>query len=248
MQIVRCGIAAPPFRLSSQFSEGCGCDRGRRCGSEPVRGASRRGRRSADGQRQAGSALRHSWRFGDVAGPAGRRLRPGRCAGRGQENSRRRAEPASGRRGGDRRNRPHRHARVYRYASSPVRDGAAQLSRRRDPDQRRLGHGGRDHNLLRVHSAHVRPGLPAAGCVHQRAVRGVEPARRRRHDRARRLANPPHAPALRRRHPGPVRYWASRGLRLFRGRGDQRPQLRISAGRLPHQSSNTSPRPTSSSR
>ena len=63
----------------------------------------------------------------------------GRRAGRGQEDPRRRAEPARGRRRGDRRARPHRDARLHRYAPPPVRDGAAQLPRRRHPDQRRLG-------------------------------------------------------------------------------------------------------------
>ena len=44
---------------------------------------------------------------------------------------------------GDRRARPHRHAGLHRHASPPVRDGAAQLPRRRHPDQRRLGHAER---------------------------------------------------------------------------------------------------------
>ena len=116
-----------------------------------------RTRRSAAGQRQAGPALRHSRRLGDVDGPEGRRLRPGRRAGRGQEDPRRRTEPAGGHRRRDRRPRAHRHARLHRYASPPVRDGAAQLPRRRGPDQRRLRHAEREHDLLRVHSATSSP-------------------------------------------------------------------------------------------
>jgi hypothetical protein len=50
---------------------------------------------------------------------------------------------------------------------SSVRDGTAQLSGRRGPDLRQLGDGGREHDLLPVHTAHIRPRIPAAGCVHQ---------------------------------------------------------------------------------
>ena len=121
----------------------------------------------------------------------------------------------------DRRPRPHRHAGLHRYAPPPVRDGAAQLPRRRGADQRRLGLAERQHDLLRVHPAEVRPGVPAAGRVHQRAVRRAEPARRRRHDGARRLADPSLAAALGRRHPGAVRHRAPCRLRLFRERGCQ---------------------------
>ena len=95
----------------------------------------------------------------------------GRRAGRGQEDPRRRPQPARRRRGGDRRARPHRDAGLHRHAPPPVRDGAAQLPRRRHPDQRRLGHAERRPELFRVHPADVRAGLPAAGRLHQRAVR-----------------------------------------------------------------------------
>ena len=60
----------------------------------------------------------------------------------------------------------------------------------------------RQQDLLRVHPAEVRARVPSAGRVHQRAVRRPEPARRRRDDGARRLADPPLAAALGRRDPG----------------------------------------------
>ena len=91
---------------------------------------------------------------------------------------------------GDRRARPHRHAGLHRHPPPPVRDGAAQLPRRRHPDQRRLGHAERGSDLLRIHPAQVRARVPAAGRLHQRAVRRPGAARRRRHDGARRLADP----------------------------------------------------------
>ena len=143
------------------------------------------------------------------------------------------------RRHADRRHRPHRHAGLHRYAPPPVRDGAAQLPRRRGAHQRWVGLAEREHHLLRIHSADVRPRVPSAGRVHQRAVRGLEPARRRRHDGARRLADPSLAPALGRRHPGTVRYRAPRRLRLFRERGcryyRQQSRQPISERRDPHQ-------------
>ena len=175
---------------------------------------------------------------GDVDGPESRRFRSGRRAGRRQEDPRRRSELGRGRRG-DRCARTHRHARLHRYPPSPVRDGAAKLPRRRGPDQRRIGHAERKPHLLRIHSAQVRAGVPSAGRLHQRAVRRALPARRRRHHGARRLADPPLAAAFRRRHPGAVRYRATRRVRLFRGRRRRllRPHARIclSAGRHPHQ-------------
>ena len=85
----------------------------------------------ARGQRQARPALCDPRRCRHVDGPGGRRLCAGRRAGRGQEDRRRRAEPGCGRRPRDRRPRPDRHAGLHRYAPPPVRDGAAQLSRRR---------------------------------------------------------------------------------------------------------------------
>ena len=167
------------------------------------------------------------------------RVSAGRRAGRGQEDPRRRAEPARGRRGGDRRARQDRHARLHRYAPSPVRDGAAQLPRRRDTDQRSIGLGKREPQLLRIHSPDVRPRVPSAGRVHQRAVRRTGAARRRRHDGARRLADPSLAAALGRRDPGAVRHRTPRRLRLFRERGGRhsRHQSRqpVSEGRAPHQ-------------
>ncbi len=59
------------------------------------------------------------------------------------------------------------------------------------------------------------------GRVHQRAVRRTGAARRRRHDGARRLADPSLAAALGCRHPGAVRHRTPRRLRLFRERGGQ---------------------------
>jgi 5-methylthioadenosine/S-adenosylhomocysteine deaminase len=126
-----CDEGEPRNHLGSRrnFLKGAAAgDRGRRRGSESVRGAPRRGGRPAHGQRPAGAALRHPRRFGDVDRPASGRLPTGRRAGRGRENSRRRTEPAQRRRGGDRRARPHRDARVHRYLPSPVRDGAAAAS------------------------------------------------------------------------------------------------------------------------
>ena len=111
-------------------------------------------------------------------------------------------QPACRRRRGDRRARPHRDARLHRHAPPPVRDGAAQLPGRRHPDQRRLEHARAAPDLLRIHPADVRSGVPPAGRLHQRAVRLAEPARRRRDDGARHLADPPLAAALRRRDPG----------------------------------------------
>jgi hypothetical protein len=155
--------AAKPFRLAAQFSQ-------RRCGnrscrgrSKPLRTASRFGgsagrRRSTAGQRQAEPALCHSRRVGDVDGLSEcRRLRPGRCLGRGHQDPRRRATYTGGHRGRDRCHRPHRDARLHRYASPPVRNGAAQLSRGRSPYQRRLRHAERQHDLLRVHPEQICP-------------------------------------------------------------------------------------------
>ena len=76
--------------------------------------------------------------------------------------------------------------------------------------------------LLHIHSPRLRAGLPPAGCLHQRGVRRALPARRWRHHGARRLANPSHAAALRRRRPGAVRYRTPRRIRLFRGRRRER--------------------------
>ena len=222
------GKASAAFRLATPFSEGCGGDRDHGGQSQSVRNTPSGSRPTAGGLRQAGSPLHHSRRFRYVVGLASGRLRQGRRAGRGQENPFRRAEPASRRRGCDRRHRPYRHARVYRHAPSSVRDGTAQLPGGRDSDPRRLGDGGRNHDLLPENSADVRPGVPAARRLHQRAVRGLEPARRRCDDRPRRLANPPYDAALRRGYPGALRHRASFCVRLLRRCGEQRPQLQIS--------------------
>ena len=167
---------------------GAPCRRGRRP-RRPVRPRSRR-RRARDSGRPGRRYVIRGGAVMSMDPTASGDFAQGRRAGRGQEDPRRRAEPARGRRGGDRRARQHRHARLHRHAPPPVRDGAAQLPRRRDADQRRLGLAEREHDLLRIHPADVRPGVPAAGRVHQRAVRRAEPARRRRHDGARRLADP----------------------------------------------------------
>ena len=165
----------------------------------------------------------------------------------GKTHPRRRTEPGGRHRRRDRRARAHRHARLHRYAPSPVRDGAAQLPRRRGSHQRWLRHAEREHHLLRVYSQQVRARVPSAGRVHQRAVRCSQPARRRRHDRARRVADPSHAAAFGRRHPGPVRFRTPLRLRLFRGRGKQpRRTMPIRRTRSASTSSG-SPRATSSS-
>ena len=150
-------------------------------------------------------------------------------------NRRRRAESETGfRRGSHRRDRPHRHAGLHRYAPPSVRDRAAQFPRQRHPDQRRLGLAERGSDVLRIHSAQIRARVPAGGRVHQRALRRTGATRRRRHDGARHLADPSLARALRRRHPGAVRHGAPRRSRLFR---ECRWCCRepVSAGRDPHQ-------------
>ena len=183
----------------------------------------------------------------DVDGPGGRRFRPGRRAGRGQEDRRHRAEPARRQRRRDRRARPHRHAGLHRYAPSPVRDGAAQLPRQRHPDQRRLGLAERGPTYYEYILLKFAPGVPAAGRLHQRAVRRPGAARRRRHHGARRLADPSLAAAFGRRHQGAVRYRAPRRVRLFRERRrafDRATSIRTTR---PASSSSGSPRATSSS-
>ena len=136
--------------------------------------------------------------------------------------------------------RPHRHAGLHRYAPPPVRDGAAQLPRRRGADQRRVGLGERQHDLLRIHSADVR-----ARCTVRRTCTStscsaglsqLDAGVTTVHD----VSQIHHSPAaLGRRHPGAVRYRAPRRLRLFRERGCQhsRHQSRqpISDRCAPHQ-------------
>ena len=128
--------------------------------------------------------------------------------------------------------RPHRHAGLHRHAPSPVRDRAPQLPRRRDPAARR--HAGRHDQLLPAHPADVRPRVPSEGRLHQRAVRLAQPARWRRHDGARHLADPSLARALGRGDPGHHRLGPPRRLRLFRERR-QRGRQPVSGRRAPHQ-------------
>jgi len=78
--------------------------------------------------------------------------RPTCC--RGQEDPRRRAEPARSRAGTIERG-AYRHARLRRYASSPVRDGAAQLPRGRSVVQR--WPAARRDQLFPVHSRTFAP-------------------------------------------------------------------------------------------
>ena len=97
---------------------------------------------AAGRHRPARPALRHPRRLRDVDGPERRRLPPGRRPGRGQEDRRHRPESARRQCHGDRRPRPHRHARLHRHAPPSVRDGAAQLPRRRPAAPRHTGRGG----------------------------------------------------------------------------------------------------------
>ena len=135
--------------------------------------------------------------------------------------------------------RQDRDAGLHRHAPSPVRDGAAQLPRRRGSDQRWLGLRERKPDVFRIHPADVRPRVPPSGRLHQRALRGLEPARRRRHDGARRLADPSLAAALGCRDPGALRYGTARRLRLLRERGGCHPRhqsrQQVSDRRDPHQ-------------
>ena len=118
----------------------------------------------------------------DVDGPEGGRFRPGRRAGRGQEDPCRRTEPARGRRGRDRRPRQDRHARLRRHPPPPGLDGDKKLHSRQHPDRRRLGHAERGIRTTSATSCSVSPRVPAGGRVHQRAVRRLGAARQRRHD------------------------------------------------------------------
>jgi len=62
------------------------------------------------------------------------------------------------------------------------------------------------------------PVYPAGGCLHQHAVRVAQPARRRRDDGVRHLADPPLARAQRRDDQGAARLGAPRRVRLLRER------------------------------
>jgi len=159
--------------------------------------------------RQAGPPLRYSRRFCDVDGPQGRGdfvqayvLVEGKKILAVGANLRRR------RRRCDRRPRAHRHARLHRYAPSPVRDGAAQLPRRRGADQTmdRARRAAAYHLTTEYVLLKFRDRVPAAGRLQHRAVRRALPARRRRPPPSttsrRSITN---AAALRRRRPGAVR-------------------------------------------
>ena len=171
--------------------------------------------------------------------PSSRRLRPSGRPGRRQEDPRHRSEPQStGAKVIDARGKivmpgfiDTHHHQFETVLRSFLADGVLIN------DQ--SGCAERQPDVFRIHPADVRPGVPPAGRVHQRALRRLEPARRRRHDGARRLADPSFAAALGCRDPGAVRYRASRRLRLFRERGgcDSRHQSRqqVSGRRDAHQ-------------
>ena len=152
-------------------------------------------------QRPARPALRDSRRARHVDGPEDGRLRRGRRAGRRQEDHGRR--PATCTSGGaaeiDARGRivmpgfiDTHHHQFETALRSFLADG--------HPVQRRQA--ARRHQLLRVHPQQVRPGVPAPGRLHQRAVRRAQPDRRGGDDGARHLADPPLARAFRRGLPG----------------------------------------------
>ena len=155
---------------------------------------------AAQRQRAAGAALRHPRRRGDVDGPGDRRFPQGRRAGRGQEDPRRGAEhPRRRRREIDARGKivmpgfiDTHHHQFETALRSFLADGLLFND----------GHASRSDQLLPVHPRQVRAGLPAAGRLHQRAVRLAQPARRGRHDGPRHLADPPLAAAFGRRHQG----------------------------------------------
>ena len=195
----------------------------RRDGAVPS-GAGRDGRDDRDDeprtrtQRPPRPAPADPRRRGDVDGPDGRRLRQRRRAGRGQEDRRGRPQPERRRRGGDRRARAHRHAGFHRHPPPPVRDRAAQLPGRR-PAVRRAGPA---HHATTTSRRSCRPSRRCTGrrtCYISTLFGCAEPARRRRDDGLRHLADPPLAGAQRRRDPGAARRRAPRGLRLLRKRG-----------------------------
>ena len=127
---------------------------------------------------------------GDVDGPGRGQFRQSRHADRGQEDRRDRA--AICRRAVAPRSTP--------PAASSCRASSIRTitnSRRRcaasSPTDVLIndlsGSASGDPDLLRVHPEQIRPGVPPGGRLHQRAVRWPEPARRRRHHGARRLAD-----------------------------------------------------------
>ena len=152
----------------------------------PGRGARRRPQGSARRPRQAAPALHHSRRCGDDDGPEHAqqgRVRPRRtCWSRARRSSPSgrtctRAAPAEI----DARGKivmpgfvdTHHHQAWTAHQ---------KLHSGQHPDRRRLGHAERGTELFRQHSARFRPQVPAAGRVHQRAVRRPGAARQRRHD------------------------------------------------------------------
>ena len=105
--------------------------------------------------------------------------------------------------------------------------------------------GGVDQ-LLPIHPANVRPGVPSEGRLHQRAVRFAQPARRRCHDGARHLADPSLARALGRRDPGDHGFGPPCRVRLFRERGRRSRQRSIRTTRAASRSSGSLPTTSSS--
>ena len=127
---------------------------------------------------------------GDVPG------RPG--ARRGRQDRRRRHGPRRLGRGGDRRLRDDRDARLHRHPPPHLADAGA----RRPP----LVHA---RPLLRGHARPGRRLLSSRGRPHRRLRRLARGAQRRRHDAARLVAHLEHARPLRRGDPGTARTRAS---------------------------------------
>ena len=96
----------------------------------------------------------------------------------------------------DRRARPHRDARLHRHAPSPVRDGAAQLSRRRDAAAT-TGTPGGDINYFQYILLKFAPVYRPQDVYINELFGSLQPARRRRHDGARHLADPSLARSIR---------------------------------------------------
>ena len=173
MQTVLPGKAAEPFRLAAQFSEGCGGDRGRRCGSQSVRAATRRsgrGIRPLDSGRpgrryviRGGSVMSLDSKVGDfpqadvlVEGKKILAVGPNLQAGGAAEID------ATGRIVMPGFIDTHHH-QFETALRSFLADGVLINDK--------SGTAAGTHHLLRIHSPHLRPGVPAAGRVHQRAVR-----------------------------------------------------------------------------
>ena len=154
-------------------------------------------------------------------------FRAGRRAGRGQEDRRRRAEPARRRRRViDARGRivmpgfidTHHHQfetalRSFLADGMLINDGSASPS----------GSINYYEYILLKFAPVYRP----QDVYINELFGGAQPARRRRHDGARRLADPPLAAALRRRDPGADRPGPARRVRLLRERGRRWPATSI---------------------